>query len=47
MEKIYSKKNKGNKNNGPSEKCIQFILDYSKAMDLVKSEKILIEINKN
>jgi hypothetical protein len=44
MEKIYSKKNK---NNGPSEKCIKFILDYSKAMDIVKSEKILIEINKN
>lgn len=47
MEKIYSKKNEKDKNNEPSAKVIKFILEYSKAMEIIKSEKIVIEINKN
>ncbi len=48
MPKIYSKKNtKKNTSLNPKPETVNFLLQYSKSLSVVKNEKYCIEINKN
>lgn len=48
MQKIYSKKSL-NKDTSlkPKPETVDFLLNYSKSLDVIKNKKYTIEINKN
>lgn len=47
MQKIYSQGSKNMNNLQPKQETINFILNYSKAMHIMKTRNMLIEVHKN
>ena len=48
MAKIYSKKlPKNNSSLKPKAETIDFLLNYSKSLSVLKTDKYIVEINKN
>jgi hypothetical protein len=47
MQKIYSQGSKKMNNLQPKQETINFILNYSKAMHIMKTRNMLIEVHKN
>ncbi|WP_010179284.1 hypothetical protein [Aquimarina agarilytica] len=48
MAKIYSKETSNdNKKVKPKAETIDFILNYSRSLSILKTDKFMIEINKN
>jgi len=47
MAKIYAQGSKKMNNLQPKQETINFILNYSKAMHIVKTRNMLIEVHKN
>ena len=49
MEKIYSKNSNeiSNLNLNPKQQTINFILNYSKGMHVIKSNRMIFEVHKN
>jgi len=48
MDKIYSKKiSKNNSLLKPNAETIDFLLNYSKSLSVLKTDEFIIEVNKN
>jgi len=47
MQKIYSQGSKKRNNLQPKQESINFILNFSKAMHVIKTRDMLIEAHKN
>ena len=47
MEKIYSKNSNEISNLNPKQQTINFILNYSKGMHVIKSDRMIFEVYKN
>ena len=47
MEKIYSKDSNKINNLNPKSETINFILNYSKGMHVIKSDRMIFEVHKN
>ncbi len=47
MAKIYTQVFKSNKGLNPKQETINFLLNYSKSLEIKKSRNFEIEINKN
>ena len=47
MPKLYAQGSKKMNNLQPKKETINFILNYSKAMHIMKSRNMLIEVHKN
>lgn len=47
MAKIYSKKTEGTNLKKPDKETVSFLLSYSKALNIVKGQKVSFEIMAN